>query len=230
MPPQNDYTDLIPFSVCTFVFNHSSPEEVYAAIKNLKKEGSKSDISMKFIKMCGMRLATILCNFFNMCFREQTYPNKFKCSIITPLYKKTVRTCIENHGPVASMCNLSKIFDSLIHERLTDYFMDNGLLSGNQFGFRQGRNTELAVFHLIDKIFAAFEMGSYCICVFLDFSACFDTISRDILCSKLYRYGVSGSELFFFNVISKIELSLSRIQLLNHSFVSRTLVQFKAQN
>ena len=64
-PPQNNYADLIPFSDCTFMFNQSSPEEVYAAIKNLKK-GSKSDISMKFIKMCGMRLATILCDFFNM--------------------------------------------------------------------------------------------------------------------------------------------------------------------
>ena len=56
------------------------------------------------------------------------------------------------------MRNLSKIFDSLIHERLTDYFMDNGFLSGNQFGFRQGRNTELAVFHLMDKILPAFEV------------------------------------------------------------------------
>ena len=108
------------------MFNQSSPEEVYAAIKNLKKEGSKSDISMKFIQMCGIRLATILCIFFNMCFREQTYPDKFKCSRITPLYEKSVRTCIENHRPVASMCNLSKIFDSLIHERLTDYFMEMG--------------------------------------------------------------------------------------------------------
>ena len=106
LPPQNDYTDLIPFSGCTFVFNQSSPKDVYGAIKNLKKKGSKS---MKYIKMCGMRLATILCDFFNMCFREQTYPDKFKCSRITPLYKKSVRTCVENHRPVASMCNLSKI-------------------------------------------------------------------------------------------------------------------------
>ena len=67
LPPQNDYADLIPFSGCTFVFNQSSPEKVYAEIKNLMKEGSKSDISMKFIKMCGMRLATILCDFLNMC-------------------------------------------------------------------------------------------------------------------------------------------------------------------
>ena len=109
------------------------------------------------------RLATILCDFLNVCSREQTYPDKFKCSRITPLYKKSARTCIENHRSVASMCHLSKIFDSLIRERLTDYFMDSGLLSGNPFCFRQDRNTELAVFH---KILPAFEVGSYCICVF----------------------------------------------------------------
>ena len=75
--------------------------------------------------------------------------------------------------------------------------MNNGILSGNEFGFSQGKNAELAVFHLIVKILPAFELASHCICVFLDFSACFDTISRDILCSKLYRYRVRGSELNF---------------------------------
>ena len=73
--------------------------------------------------------------------------------------------------------------------------MCNGLLSGNQFGFRQDRTTELATVHLIDKILPAFAEGSYCICVFLDFSSCFDIISREILYTKLYRYGVRGSEL-----------------------------------
>ena len=45
------------------------------------------------------------------------------------------------------------MFDTLLHERVTQYFMCNGLLSGNQFGFRQDRNTELTTLHLIDKNF-----------------------------------------------------------------------------
>ena len=58
--------------------------------------------------------------------------------------------------------------------------MSNCLLSASQFGYRENKNTELATLHLIDNILPAFEIGSYCICVFLDFSACCDTISTGI--------------------------------------------------
>ena len=35
-------------------------------------------------------------------------------------------------------------------------------------------------------------MKTFATCVFLDYSACFDTISRDILICKLRKYGVRG--------------------------------------
>ena len=42
------------------------------------------------------------------------------------------------------------------------------------------------------KILPAIELKKYAICVFLDYSSCFDTIDRNILMSKLYKYGVRG--------------------------------------
>ena len=69
--------------------------------------------------------------------------------------------CIENHRPVAIACVIS-----LIHERLTDYFMNNGILSGNELGFSQGKNAELAVFHLIVKILPAFDYWHLTVSVF----------------------------------------------------------------
>ena len=66
------------------------------------------------------------------------------------------------------------------------------MLSENQYGFRKNRSTELAIFSLIDRILPAIENKIYAVCVFLDYSTCFDTLSRDILISKLYRYGVRG--------------------------------------
>ena len=101
--------------VVRFMFSQSSPEEVYAAIKNLKKESPRFDIYFGFIKMCGMCLTTLLCDSLNMYFREATNTDKFKYFKITPLLQKGVRNCIENHGSVAIICNMSKVFDSLIH-------------------------------------------------------------------------------------------------------------------
>ena len=45
---------------------------------------------------------------------------------------------------------------------------------------------------MIDKIVSAFERKSFGICVFLDYSKCFDTLFRNILLSKFERYGVRG--------------------------------------
>ena len=97
--------------------------------------------------------------------------------------------------PVSILITISKMFESLICTRLRDYFNSKGLLSPNQFGFRKNRNTELAIFSLMDKVMPAMEKGSYAIVVFLDFTSCFDTISRDILLKKLSRYGVRGTML-----------------------------------
>ena len=186
-PAQLDYSNIIPYYECRFILYQCTPAKVYSAVCKLKKEGPKSDISVKFLKMCGMHLATVLCKFFNICFNEAVYPDDFKCSKISPIFKKGSRTHIETHRPISVLPNISKVFDSIINERLTSYFMSNGLLSASQFGFRENKNTELATLHLIDNS----------ICVFLDFSACFDTISRNIIYSKLSKYGVQGSSLSF---------------------------------
>ena len=42
------------------------------------------------------------------------------------------------------------------------------------------------------KSLPALQTKSYAISVFLDFTACFDTVSRECLLSKLQRYGVRG--------------------------------------
>ena len=63
-----------------------------------------------------------------------------------------------------------------------------------QYGFGSGRNTELACLSLIDRILPAIVNKTYAICIFLDFSACFDTISRPILADKLIRYGIQDDD------------------------------------
>ena len=71
----------------------------------------------------------------------------------------------------------------LIHTRLKELFNENNILRENQFGYREGKNTELAGLKVISKILDALNSGKYVIAVFLDYSSCFDTLSRD----KLYK-------------------------------------------
>ena len=78
----------------------------------------------------------------------------------------------------------------------------NELLSDKQYGFRKGKSTELALLHLISQLTPAFRENRFAICVFLDYSACFDTIDRNLLLLKLEIY-------FFFFLSTRESVPLS---------------------
>jgi len=196
-PPLNGYLNLIPIQANSMYFHHCTEREVFINISKLKSEGNIEDISSRFLKLCGNYVSGILSGLFNLSIDSCVYPSSFKVARISPIYKKNSRCEIQNHRPISTLSNCAKVFDGIIYDRLEKYFNVHGLLCDSQFGFRKDKNTEMACISLIDKILPVFDRGLYCIAVFLDFSSCFDTISRDILFRKLERYGVRGISLEF---------------------------------
>ena len=192
-----DYLELIPEAISNFDISFSTPFEIESVINSMKKNGNSRDIPMKFFKLCASNISLHLSNLFNVCIAEGTFPDSLKIAKITPVYKKGSRKEISNYRPVGILKNLSKIFESLLNVRLKNYFGSNDILSNNQFGFRTGKNTELACLNLVNRLLPALKNKYYGIAVFLDFSACFDTLTRDILLRKLGRYGVRGTSLKF---------------------------------
>ena len=67
-----------------------------------------------------------------------------------------------------------------------------------QFGFRRGHSTEQAILEITDTIKQAMDKKLVTCGVFLDFSKAFDTVSHEILLSKLYHYGIRGIPLDWF--------------------------------
>ena len=78
-------------------------------------------------------------------------------------------------------------------ERLTNYLNKQELLTSRQYGFRPGYSTELAVHHLCQSMYHAMDSKLFQITVFCDFSKAFDTISHNILFTKLLTYGIRGN-------------------------------------
>ena len=108
------------------------------------------------------------------------------------MHKKGPSDIFSNYRPISVICNFSKIFECFLYKRIQSFFHQQQLLSDKQYGFRKEKNTELAILDLISKITPAFHSNKYAICCFLDYSACFDTIDRNILLWKLEKYGVRG--------------------------------------
>jgi len=157
--------------------------------------------------LCVNYVSKYTCFLFNFCIDKATFPDKFKIAKISPIYKKGPKNVIINYRPIAALCNINKLFESFLLARLTNYFASFKLLVENQFGFRKDRNTELAIFDLLNKLLPAIEATKY--------SACCDTLIRDVLYDELNKYGVRGNTLNLFKSYFS-----DRLQCVNYEYKS----------
>jgi hypothetical protein len=68
-------------------------------------------------------------------------------------------------------------------------------LANEQFGFRSKTSTDLASFHLINKILEELNNRLLVGGVFYDLRKAFDFVDHEILLAKMYQYGITGKGL-----------------------------------
>jgi len=90
---------------------------------------------------------------------------------------------------------MSKILEKAFKEQLQLYLENNHLLSNNQHGFRNNRNTVHAITSVTDYIITNLDSKSKVISIYLDLCKAFDTISHEILFNKFINLGITGKEL-----------------------------------
>ncbi len=180
------------------VISHS---EIIKSIKKLKKgkSGGPDGIINEMITNGGVHLHAALGNLYNKILYKGQYPTAWQYSTITPVYKALNPSEPTNYRGIAVADIMSKIFTSILNERLYDYFVDKGLWSKNQSGFMKKKQTNDNVF-VLHTIFQKYvqKKGKRLYVAFIDFSKFFDVINRDILKYKLLKYGITGK---FYEVI-----------------------------
>ena len=82
--------------------------------------------------------------------------------------------------------------EKVFYKRLSNYLNTHNILCANQYGFRKGHSTSLALVDLYDRISEAIDKKEYAVGIFLDLSKAFDTVDHDILFEKLEYYCVRG--------------------------------------
>ena len=127
---------------------------------------------------------------------SKIFPEGWSLSLIKLIHKSESTLKHENYRGICISNHLTKLFTQLLNKRQTKWTEINKILPENSFGFRQGLITEDRLFVLESVIDKYAGKGSKVYACFVDFSKFYDTISHDLLFSKLANIGLSGN--FYF--------------------------------
>lgn len=132
-----------------------------------------------------------LCQIFNTSLTTGVVPTDWCFSSITVIHKKGSKADVSNYRPISLTCIASKIMESIIRDKILDYFNLNCLFSNNQFGFISGRSTVLQLLCLLDNWTKALDNGGQIDIIYTDFEKAFDRVPHKRLIYKLKSYGMS---------------------------------------
>jgi hypothetical protein len=122
-----------------------------------------------------------------LCLTEGWFPDSLKVAIVTPIFKGGNPTHCTNYRPISVLPVLTRIFEIIIKNRITQYLEENNIIHSNQFGFQKKSNTTAATINLLNKIYSLIDKRKKCSCLLLDLKKAFDSISVEILFDKLEK-------------------------------------------
>jgi hypothetical protein len=170
--------------------------EVKTAIKQMKngKTPGIDNVINEYIKTPADLMTPLYVNLFNIILDNGVFPNEWLIGVIKPIFKnKGNRLLPENYRPITLLCCISKLFTTILNNRLNKFIEENNILNEAQTAFRQGYSTSDHLFNIHSLIEILKKRKKKIFCAFIDFQKAFDLISRTYLWQKLLQNNINGN-------------------------------------
>ena len=156
------------------------------------------DVSCKVLKLAKPVILNSLVYIMNLSLKTGVFPDLWKEAKVIPLHKGGDDLSTNNFRPITILPVVSKIIEKAVHKHLYGHLSDNNLINENQSGFRPFHSTETCLINMINSWTSSMNSGEMIGVAFIDLRKAFDTVSHDILLSKLDNLGVSSTALRWF--------------------------------
>ena len=133
--------------------------DILKIIQNLNpnKAHGHDKISIRMLKLCDDSLCRPLELIFKDCLTNGIFPSDWKKGNIVPVHKKNDKQCLNNYRPISLLPICSKSFERLIFKKMLGFFIENGLISQHQSGFKPGDSCINQLLSIIHEIYQLFD-------------------------------------------------------------------------
>ena len=130
------------------------------------------------------RAGTLPSLIYYKSFREGRVPALWKCANVTPIYKKGSKSDCLNYRPVSLTCNLCKLLERIIKERMITQLMENKWFNMAQNGFSKNKSTVSNLIDFYDAVSEEMDHENPVDIFYIDFAKAFDTVPHSKLMIK----------------------------------------------
>jgi Notch-like protein len=119
----------------------------------LKPEDSHEydEITTQILKISAPGTTSLLNYICNKLLSKDIFPDRLKCSLIKPLYKKGSKLDMANYRPISLLTTFSKILEKVMQTRSLNHLTNCNILTKEQFVFRTKLTKGNATYALTTK-------------------------------------------------------------------------------
>jgi len=148
-------------------------------------------------------IVDVLHSLFKLCLETSITPSVWRTAIISPIPKdpsKDARVPLNYRG-ISLLSTVSKLYSSILNNRLMSYLETENILVDEQNGFRKGRSCQDHIFSVCSIVRNRLSQNKSTFAMYIDLQKAFDFVDRDALLYKLLRNGINGK---FYNSIKSM--------------------------
>ena len=182
-------------------FKSLTTEEVGKLIIKSKTTSCNLDpIPTDLVKKCMDVLLNPISDIVNSSLQEGSFPDSWKCAVVTPLIKKKgMDLAYKSYRPVSNLPFLSKVIEKAGLNQYVDHVECINKFSTQNSAYKKHHSTETLLLKIHSDLMNNMDKQKVTLLVLLDLSAAFDTVSLDILSQIFkYRFNIQGGVLSWF--------------------------------